>query len=143
MSHDSKSLIAIFHCVNALNDGLSLTTSEDNREVRSIKLPCSGKVDILYLTKAFETGADGVAIVTCGLGECRYVEGNLRARKRAAAVERLLEEAGLGSGRLAVIAVNEGGLETVIRELEAFRSRLKALPGRGLSPDIEITANPY
>ena len=142
MSHDFKPLITIFHCVNAFNDGLSLTASEDNPEVRSIKLPCSGKVDILYLIKAFETGADGVAIVTCGLGECRYVEGNLRAWKRAAAVEGLLEEAGLGTGRLAIIAVNEGSLETVIRELEAFRARLKALPGRGLSPDIEITANP-
>jgi coenzyme F420-reducing hydrogenase delta subunit len=143
MSHDFKPLITIFHCVNALNDGLPVATSDDNWEVRSIKLPCSGKVDILYLTKAFETGADGVAIVTCGLGECRYVEGNLRVWKRAAAVERLLEEAGLGTGRLAVIAANEGGLETVVRELEAFSSRLKALPGRGLSPDIEITANPY
>jgi len=121
----------MFHCVNAFNDGLCLTAFEDNQDVRSIKLPCSGKVDILYLTKAFETGADGVAIVTCGPGECRYVEGNLRAWKRAAAVEGLLEEAGLGTGRLAVITVNEGGLETVIRELEAFRVRLEALPRGG------------
>ena len=142
MNNNFKPIITIFHCVNAFNDGLSLTASEDNPEVWSIKLPCSGKLDILYITKAFETGADGVAIVTCGLGECRYVEGNLRARKRAAAVEGLLEEAGLGTGRLAVIAVNEGGLEMVIRELEAFRAKLKALPGREVSPDIEITANP-
>ena len=142
MSYNFKPVITIFHCVNALNDGLPLTTSGDNPEVRSIKLPCSGKVDILYLTKAFETGADGVAILTCGLGECQYIEGNLRARKRAVAVEGLLEEAGLGPGRLAVIAVNEGGHERVIRELETFRARLKALPRRGVSPDIEITSNP-
>jgi coenzyme F420-reducing hydrogenase delta subunit len=51
-------------------------------EFRTIPLPCSGKADILYLTKAFETGADGVAVLTCPEGECRYLEGNLRARKR-------------------------------------------------------------
>ena len=131
MSQNVKPVITIFHCVNAFEDGLPLMASEDDPGIRCIKLPCSGKVDILYLTKAFETGADGVAIVTCGPGECRYIEGNLRARKRAAAVEGLLEEAGLGIGRLAVIAVNEGSLETVIRELEAFRARLKVLPRRG------------
>ena len=63
MSHNLKPLITIFHCVNDFNDGLSLTASEDNPEVRKIKLPCSGKLDILYLMKAFETGADGVAIL--------------------------------------------------------------------------------
>jgi F420-non-reducing hydrogenase iron-sulfur subunit len=129
MSQNLKPVITIFHCVNAFEDGLPLMASEDDPGIRCIKLPCSGKVDILYLTKAFETGADGVAIITCGLGKCQYIEGNLRARKRAAAVEALLDEAGLGTGRLAVIAMNEGGLEVVIHELEAFRARLKALPG--------------
>jgi len=40
------------------------------------------------LIKAFETGADGVAIVTCPKNECRHFEGNLRAHKRAEAVNR-------------------------------------------------------
>ena len=48
--------------------------------LKTISLPCSGKVDIPYLLKAFETGADGVAIVTCQKNECRHFEGNLRAR---------------------------------------------------------------
>ena len=128
MSQNYKPVITIFYCVNAFEDGLSLTAFEDDSGIRSIKLPCSGKVDILYLTKAFETGVDGVAIITCGLGKCRYVEGNLRARKRAAAVETILNEAGLGTGRLAVITMNEDGLERAIHELEDFRARLKALP---------------
>ena len=137
MRNDFKPVITIFHCVNAFNDELSLMASEDDPGIRSIKLPCSGKMDILYLTKAFETGSHGVAIITCGLGKCCYVEGNLRAQKRAAAVEALLDEAGLGTGRLAVIVMNEGGLEGVIQELEAFRTRLKTLD----RPDIEMTEN--
>ena len=127
MSQNLKTVITIFHCVNAFKEEFFLTALEDASDIRSIELPCSGKVDIRYLTKAFETGADGVAIITCGLGECRYVEGNLRARKRAAAVQVLLDEVGLGAERLAVITMNEGGLERVASELGVFQARIKAL----------------
>ena len=102
--------------------------SEQGDELRAIPLPCSGKVDILYLIKAFETGADGVAIVACKQGECRYLEGNLRARKRAEAVDTLLEELGLGKGRMVIIQMKDGGIEQVIHEVDDFRAKIKALP---------------
>lgn len=97
-------------------------------EVKAIPVPCSGKVDILYLTKAFETGADGVAIVICKQGECQYLEGNLRARRRAEAIDALLEEIGLGKGRMVIIQMNDDGIEQVIREVEDFSNKIKALP---------------
>ena len=101
---------------------------EQGDELRTIPLPCSGKVDILYLIKAFEAGADGVAIVACKQGECRYLEGNLRARKRAEAIDTLLEEVGLGKGRMVTIQMKDGGTEQVIQEVDDFRARIKALP---------------
>ena len=110
-----------------------LRDSEHEGELKIIPLPCSGKMDILYLTKAFETGADGVAVVMCKQGECRYLEGNLRARKRAEAIDALLEEVGLGKGRIAIIQEKDGGVEQVIREVEDFLARIKALP-RQASP---------
>ena len=64
--------------------------SQRTKEVSIISMPCSGKLDILYLTKAFDTGADGAAIMMCKEGECRYMEGNLRAVKRVEAVDELL-----------------------------------------------------
>jgi coenzyme F420-reducing hydrogenase delta subunit len=103
--------------------------SEHEVELKAIPLPCSGKIDILYLTKAFETGADGVAVVMCRQGECRYLEGNLRARKRAEAVEALLEEVGLGKGRIAVIQMKDGGVEEVTREVEGFLASIRPLSG--------------
>ncbi len=102
--------------------------NELDYEVKAIPVPCSGKVDILYLTKAFETGADGVAIVICKQGECQYLEGNLRARRRADAIDALLEEIGLGKGRMVIIQMNDGGSEQVIREVEDFSNKIKALP---------------
>jgi coenzyme F420-reducing hydrogenase delta subunit len=93
-----------------------------------ILLPCSGKLDILYLIKAFETGADGVAVMMCQEGECRYLEGNLRAKKRATAVEELLKETGLGEGRVAVIQMDDRGIEPTMRKLEQFCLKIAALP---------------
>jgi len=103
----------------------------DNDELKIISLPCSGKIDVLYLIKAFETGADGVAVVTCRKGECRYLEGNLRAEKRAEAVDALLEEIGLSRGRMAVIQLKEGGTNQLIREIEDFRAKIRDLNQTG------------
>jgi len=96
-------------------------------EIKLVSLPCSGKLDILYLTKAFDTGADGAVIMICKEGECRYMEGNMRARKRVHAVEELLQEAGLGKGRTRVIQMDDEGIAGVIHKLEDFRLQIKTL----------------
>ena len=60
--------------------------------VRIVKLPCTGTVDAIHLLKAFEDGADAVFVAGCLEGECHYLEGNLRARKRIEYVKKLLAE---------------------------------------------------
>ena len=123
--------IYLFCCSSSFDpEELARGCRERGNELKAIPLPCSGKVDILYLTKAFETGADGVAIMTCKQGECRYLEGNLRARKRAEAVDTLLEELGLGKGHMVFIQMKDGGIEQVIHEVDDFRAKIKALPKR-------------
>jgi coenzyme F420-reducing hydrogenase delta subunit len=68
--------------------------------VRIIRLPCTGKVDAIHLMKAFEEGADGAFVAGCLEGQCHYLEGNLRARKRVAYVKRLLAEVGIEPERI-------------------------------------------
>ncbi len=68
--------------------------------VRIVRLPCTGKVDPLHLMKAFEDGVDGVFVAGCLEGQCHFLEGNLRARKRVAYVKRLLAEAGIEPERI-------------------------------------------
>jgi coenzyme F420-reducing hydrogenase delta subunit len=122
--------IYIFYCSNNLGqDQLAGVCSElDGITVKTVGLPCSGKIDIPYLMKAFETGADGVVIVACSRNECLHVEGTVRAQKRAEAVESLLEEIGMGSGRMAVIELKEDGAEQVLLEIRNFFNRVKRLP---------------
>jgi F420-non-reducing hydrogenase iron-sulfur subunit len=96
-------------------------------ELKFISVPCSGKVNLLYLLKLFETGADGVMLLTCKEGECRYLEGNLRAGKRAYAVSMLLEEAGLGGGRIEVIRRGDEDTGQIIDRVRDFSCRIKKL----------------
>jgi F420-non-reducing hydrogenase iron-sulfur subunit len=121
-------MIYLFHCATSYDQGeLMRSYSRQAKEIKVISMPCSGKLDILYLTKAFDTGADGAAIMICKEGECRYMEGNMRARKRAEAIDELLEETGLGRGRIRVIQMDEEGITGAIRKLEDFRLHIEAM----------------
>jgi coenzyme F420-reducing hydrogenase delta subunit len=68
--------------------------------IKIIKVPCTGRVDVLTLLKAFESGVDGVYVAGCMEGECHFLKGNLRARKRVNYAKTLLEEVGIEPERL-------------------------------------------
>jgi len=68
--------------------------------IRIVRLPCTGKVDIIHILRAFEKGADGVYVVGCLEGECRFENGNLQARKRVAQAKKILETIGIGGERV-------------------------------------------
>jgi coenzyme F420-reducing hydrogenase delta subunit len=63
--------------------------------VKVVKVPCTGRVDVLTMLKAFEAGADGIYIAGCLEGECHFLKGNLRARKRLQYLKQLLAEVGI------------------------------------------------
>jgi coenzyme F420-reducing hydrogenase delta subunit len=141
--------IDVFYCANSLNgeDVLRFQAKLQEDTFKEIRLPCSGKVNIPYLVKAFEVGADGLVIVTCKQDECRHLEGNMRAQKRAQAVDSLLEEIGLGPGRITVVQLTDAGVEQVIKDIEEFCTRIRSMPQsyheRQTSPDTsDVSTSP-
>jgi coenzyme F420-reducing hydrogenase delta subunit len=120
----------VFYCSNnlAADQFASLCHGPEGDTIKTIGLPCSGKVDVPYLMKAFETGADGVAVVTCKKDECRHFEGNLRAHKRAEAVESLLEEIGMAAGRMAVFECGKQDAGQLMGEIKQFINKVRNLP---------------
>ena len=68
--------------------------------IRVIQLPCSGRVDILHLLRAFEDGADGVYVAGCLEGECHYLTGNLKARRKVNYVKTVLTALGIEPERV-------------------------------------------
>jgi len=75
-------------------------------EIRIIVVPCTGRVDILYLLQAFENGADAVFVSGCHEGDCHYVNGNLFARKRVERAKAILQNIGLEPERLEMFYVS-------------------------------------
>lgn len=68
--------------------------------VKVIQIPCTGIVDIIHLLRAIEDGADGVYVAGCLEGECHFLTGNLRARKKLEYVKRTLTELGIEPERV-------------------------------------------
>lgn len=76
--------------------------------VKIVRVPCSGKVDALHITTAFEKGADGVYVAGCLEGDCHFKNGNEKAAKRVAYVQNYLEEIGIEPERLEMVRVSAG-----------------------------------
>jgi len=95
--------------------------------VRIIRLPCTGKVDAIILMKAFEDGADGVFVAGCMEGECHFVEGNIRAKKRVAYVKRLLEEIGTNPQRVEMFNLSSAMGGRFAEIVEEMTERIKEL----------------
>lgn len=68
--------------------------------IRIIRLPCTGKVDIIHLLRAFEKGTDGVIVAGCLEGNCHFQKGNLYAKKRVQYTKKILDELGINGERL-------------------------------------------
>ena len=68
--------------------------------VRIIRLPCTGRIDPLFIIKAFERGADGVIVSGCHPADCHYTAGNYHARRRFGVFRELLTFMGIDPQRL-------------------------------------------
>jgi coenzyme F420-reducing hydrogenase delta subunit len=88
------------YCAFAAADLAGTLRLEYPPNVRIIRLPCTGKLDTLYLLKAFEVGADGVIVAGCLEGSCHFISGNKRAKQRVEGVKTLLGKTGIEQERL-------------------------------------------
>jgi len=88
------------YCAYAAADMAGSMRLQYPTNVRVLRLPCTGKVEVNYLLSAFERGVDGVMVAGCLEGGCHFQEGNLRARRRVERAKEILEEIGLESERL-------------------------------------------
>ncbi len=90
------------YCAYAAADLAGSMRLDYPANVKVIQVPCSGRVDMIHLLKAIEAGADGVYVAGCLEGECHFLEGNRKTRKKVAAVQKLLTETGLEPERVAM-----------------------------------------
>jgi coenzyme F420-reducing hydrogenase delta subunit len=75
-----------------------------------VPVPCSGRIETLYLLKALEGGADGVVVFACHEENCRYLQGNIRLKSRVGYAKQIMAKIGLEQERLEIfhLATNSG-----------------------------------
>ena len=119
-------------CHNALYSGLK---PEELRRaavegVQIIEVPCSGKVDPIYLLKAFEKGADAVVVVACDQRLCATIEGARRINKRIERTKGLLAEAGIDPGRLILQIARRPSLASLDALFVRVKQTINEMGGR-------------
>lgn len=91
-------------------------------EIKVIRVPCSGRVDPLFIIKALEEGADGVIVSGCHPGDCHYGKGNYYAERRFRYLKQILPFFGIDSERFHYtwVSATEGAKwqETAVRFTE-------------------------
>ncbi|MGB9629603.1 MAG: hydrogenase iron-sulfur subunit [Thermodesulfobacteriota bacterium] len=80
------------------------------KNLEIVRIPCAGRIEMIYLLKALERGADGILIFACYEENCQFLRGNLRLRGRLSYIHRLLEKIGIEKERLEIchLATNSG-----------------------------------
>lgn len=97
-------------CTYAAADLAGTSRTQYPPNVKIIRLMCSGSVDPLFVMKPLLEGVDGVLIGGCHPGDCHYISGNFKARRRIMILKTILENMGFEPGRvwLRWISASEG-----------------------------------
>jgi F420-non-reducing hydrogenase iron-sulfur subunit len=95
--------------------------------VKIMRIPCTGKVDAIYLLKALEDGVDGVYVAGCEEGDCHFLKGNIRAKRRVGYVKDILKEIGINPDRVEMYNLSAADGPRFVDIAREFTARIKAL----------------
>lgn len=102
--------------------------------VRIVRTPCTGRLEVEFFLKAFEKGADGIVVAGCLEGGCHFSEGNLLAKGRVGYTRSFLEESGLDENRIRMINISAAMARPFVDHLNDMIATVKKLgpnPVRG------------
>ena len=93
-------------CTYAGADLAGTSRLKYDASIRVLRVPCTGRIDTLFIVKAFEQGADGVLVSGCHPGDCHYDAGNYHARRRWTIFRELMSFLGIDDRRLQFSSVS-------------------------------------
>ncbi len=95
--------------------------------VRVLRVPCSGRVNPLFILKGLRSGIDGILVSGCHPGDCHYTAGNYNARRKFAVLSRLLEYVGIDPQRVQFSWVSASEGEKFARVVSEVVADVRAL----------------
>jgi len=104
--------ITVFVCANCARPAKEPAAAVKSRpeipdfnwpvRAKQVIVPCTGRLQPEHVLKAFESGSSVVAVIACKEDNCHYIEGSRRCSLRLEYIRSILNEIGLGDGRLLI-----------------------------------------
>ena len=133
--------VAIFYCqhqTDRMMQILGTLNGSSAPKIRKVALPCSGKLEVAFLLKALENGADAVAIFGCPEGECHYLVGSTRAKNRVRYARKILKDIGLEEERVRRFILADPTPTGETGSLTEWVGKIESMGGVDRSARIEV-----
>jgi len=114
-------------CAYAAADLAGTSRMKYPPNIRVVRVMCTGRVDPLFVLKAFKEGADGVLICGCHPGTCHYMEGNYKAARRIPLLKKMLPQFGIEEERLNLGWASAAEADRFISYVEDMTRKIKEL----------------
>ena len=124
-------------CAYAGADLAGISRFQYPPNTRVIRVMCSGRVDPVFIPKAFLAGFDGAVILGCHPGDCHYLTGNFQAERKIHLTRKLFEMAGIGPERILLDWVSAGEGERFAQVIRQFVEKIRQLGPLGLSEEMK------
>ena len=125
-----KPKIVAFCCSNCASSAAEISNKLGlflPENIKLINVPCTGRIEILHLLKAFENGADMVYVVGCEEDSCQYINGILRLKNRVAYLKKILEQIGIEPQRLEAFSICAGKGQDFVNIANEMLNKAKEL----------------
>jgi len=128
MSFEPKILSFLCHwCAYAGADLAGISRFQYPPNTRAIRVMCSGRVDPIFIPRAFLAGHDGLMVLGCHPGDCHYLTGNIQAERKMNHTQKLFEMAGIGSERILLDWVSAAEGERFAKVIRQFVEKIRNL----------------
>lgn len=117
----------LMQCMYAASDLAGTMKLQYDVTSRIIRMPCTARLDINFILKALQEGADGVLVVGCHIGDCAYRTGNLGAERRVRFAKKLIEQLGLDERRVKMVFVSAAEGDKFAAEVNKFGDEIREI----------------
>lgn len=120
-------VLGCMQCMYAASDLAGTMKLQYDISARIIRMPCTARLDLNFILKALQEGADGVLVVGCHPGDCAYKTGNLGAERRVRFARKLIGQLGLNENRVKMVFVSAAEGDKFAAEINQFAEEIRKI----------------